>query len=197
VGTMAFTAYNWWENSSLKKDLELLQIALKAVQEARSDEAKKSVIHAEIRQKQDEELKDIFENLKTLQDRATAVEKKANGISRVKGKLTSMEKSVSMTIEACGNQITGLSDQLSAMEEVYRHSIDNLEENLGEIRKVVDHMDRKVQGVEQQQQLYLLLKGSKDHPTLTALASSLKEIDGDGNNESEDEEDGESVSSDQ
>jgi DNA repair exonuclease SbcCD ATPase subunit len=155
----ALSVYNWWETSSLKQEWEISKIAWQELKKHENTSA----------QQQSDEIDKLLQKLNETADQLSdhktkmeAIEKKIKSLSRLRNKFANLEKSVVMSLESCGNQITGLSDQLSAMEGVYRQSLDSLDDLTKDQQKAQERLEKQITSLEQQQNMILLLRGVKE-----------------------------------
>lgn len=104
------------------------------------------------------EILKVLEELEQVRARFDATDKKIKTISRLKTKFANLEKTMMMSLESCGTQITGLSDNLGAMEGVYRQSLDDLDDKTRENTRLLEDHDKQLRALEQQSMM-LLMKG--------------------------------------
>lgn len=121
-----------------------------------------------------EKIEMIVKDIDELKTRFDTTDKKIKGMTRLKSKFGTLEKMMMMSFESCGNQITGLSDNLGAMEGVYRQSLDDLDDKAKEHDRLLEDHDKQLRALENQSMM-LLLKGFNNSKNETDSRSVLSD----------------------
>jgi hypothetical protein len=195
VGTSLSSLWNIYTNSQLAKAIILVQQHVSKMEEEKKTKETEAEKQKQENVEQQEKINKILlshiEKISQVEARAVSLEKKVISISALKRKMTLLEKNLNGTSETYTHQIGNVSEQISTIENVYRHNIEDLQDKHKTNSHRLETLEKQLHSLEQKQSMFHLFQGRQGAglPNETSTANASNNASNDSSEESESESD--------